>query len=534
MKIDFKEIWEKVKTFWKNLSQKAKRLILAGGGAALVLIIGLVIYLNVAGSQYRVIFPGMSNAEATQVYAALQEMDVQPQINNSGQILVPQSEWDNLVYQLNAQGYPKSTLSYDTFNNASGFTSTEFERKTALLFQQQDRTQQTLLRNEGIADATVTFSVPESSNYIWDQYNQQKSTANVTIRMKPGYELTPERVSAVKHLTATSIPNLAIEDVVVIDASTGVQAVSLEDAEAAGYYSVQRLDYEKQISKSIEDKVMRLLSARYGADGVTVVATVSLNYEKMASETKQYLPRSDDSESGVLNHYEESYNTNSVEAAGGVVGEENNTDNPPIYPNLDDVGEGNTSSYHREADYDVGYILTQIEKGEPVLERATVAVIVNDPQFDAEVESTLTSLISRAVNIDTNNIRVTNLNFDTSSQPAINPNPDENAGLSMRQWLLIGLGGLLLLIILIVVIVILVRRAKKRKAEEEAALQAEEDRQQQMELDQKLEEHKRQLQNEAMAAVKTEENAIADEIRHFAQENPEIAAALLRSMLREE
>ena len=73
--------------------------------------------------------------------------------------------------------------------------------------------QETLVRQEGIKAATVTFSVPESSSYIWDESNQQKSTGNVTVQMKPGYELTPERVSAIKHLASTSIPKLDPEDV---------------------------------------------------------------------------------------------------------------------------------------------------------------------------------------------------------------------------------------------------------------------------------------------------------------------------------
>ena len=73
-----------------------------------------------------------------------------------------------------------------------------------------------------------------------------------------------------------------------------------------------------------------------------------------------------------------------------------------------------------------------------------------------------------------------------------------------------------------------------KEKEEEAALLEEEERQRQMSIQQEIEEHKRQLQNEAMATAQTKENAITEEVRNFAKENPEIAAALLRSMMREE
>lgn len=42
------------------------------------------------------------------------------------------------------------------------------------------------------------------------------------------------------------------------------------------------------------------------------------------------------------------------------------------------------------------------------------------------------------------------------------------------------------------------------------------------------------LRDEAEANVNAKENAITNEIREFAKENPEITAALLRSLMREE
>lgn len=55
-----------------------------------------------------------------------------------------------------------------------------------------------------------------------------------------------------------------------------------------------------------------------------------------------------------------------------------------------------------------------------------------------------------------------------------------------------------------------------------------------MALQREIEEHKRQLQSEAMASSDEKENAITQEVRDFVKENPEITAALIRSMLREE
>ena len=186
MKLDFKSMIDKLREFWSGLAKKTKYLLLAAAGGVLALIVLVTVLLNISKGGYRVIFPGMSNEESTQVYATLQEMNVQPQINEKGQIIVPADQWDDLVFQLNSKGYPKTTLSYDTFSSLSGFTATEFEKRTGLIFEAQDRMQKTLLRQTGIEDAVVNFTVPETSNYIWDQTNQQTSTAGGSVRLRQG------------------------------------------------------------------------------------------------------------------------------------------------------------------------------------------------------------------------------------------------------------------------------------------------------------------------------------------------------------
>lgn len=532
---DLKNSVGKLKERWKSQPGKTKKLVAAIGGGILCTAVLMAVVVGNSTGKYKVLFPGMSDTESVEVYAALQDMGVDSRIDSGGQVLVPTNQWEQLVFELNGQGYPQTAPSYDTFTSLSGFTSTEFEKKAGLIFQAQDRMQETLVRQEGIKAATVTFSVPESSSYIWDESNQQKSTGNVTVQMKPGYELTPERVSAIKHLASTSIPKLDPEDVVVIDAATGVEMPGVDDAGSEGYYSVRRPEYERAISKQIEDNVKRLLSGKYGADGVTAVATVSLNYDKMVSETKQFQAQ-DGTNSGVISHFDESYTLNGEVAAEGIAGEENNTDTPPTYPTVDGTGDATATDYQKNIDYEVGYILTQIEKGEPIIDEASVAVVVNDPAFDTQVEETLVQLISKAVNISPDNISVSNLQYTTQEVSS----PLGTFDLSQRQLLLIGIGAVIL-ILLIVLIIVLSARSRKRKklaaealAAAEAQAAAEAERQKELDAQREIEEHKKMLRDEAEANVNAKENAITNEIREFAKENPEITAALLRSLMREE
>lgn len=164
MKFDVKGIVENAKATWQKLSAKSKKMVVVISSGILIVAVIVTALFQFSKMNYKALFPGMSDEESAQVYATLQEMGVQPKIDSNGQLSVPAEQWDELVFQLNGKGYPKTTLSYDTFSSVSGFTSTEFEKRTGLIFQAQDRMQQTLMRQEGIEDATVTFTVPESSS----------------------------------------------------------------------------------------------------------------------------------------------------------------------------------------------------------------------------------------------------------------------------------------------------------------------------------------------------------------------------------
>lgn len=528
-----KDWFERLKEKWAALSKRTRVMVLTAVFVVLSVALTVTIWLNISRLSYRVIFPGMTSGEATEVYATLQEMGVPVQISAGQQVSVPADQWDALVFELNSRGYPKTALSYDTFSSATGFTSTEFEKRVALVYQIQDRVQQTLMRQPDVIDAVVTFYVPETSNYMWDQNNQQKSTANISITMASGKELTAARVSAIKHLAATSVPKLSIDDVAVIDALTGVELYGLEQKESDADYRQRMMDLELLMAKNMEDKVRRLLTPRYGVDGVTVVATVQLDYDKLVTETKQYEALDGGDGGGVRSHYEEAGTRTGSDAAGGLVGEENNTD-VPQYPYYNTDGDGNMLSYSRLIDYDNSYILTQLERGQAV-KSASIAVIVNDSDFTNEKEDTLVELVAKSVNLAKENVVVTNLQVGTAEPVDVPATPGR---LTQRQILLLFIiAGVLLLIIIIIIILLSIRRKKKAEDDDAKALQAmqEEEERQRKENERAILEHKKKLQDEAKnKAANPAENAIVNEVRDFAEENPEIAAALIRSMMKEE
>lgn len=519
-----------IKEHFNKLSKKSKIILITVFSLVVIVSVGFTIFLNVQRSGYVVLFPNITAEESNEVYTSLQAMEVIPQVNAKGQVMVPREQYDSLILDLAGKGFPKSAPNYGIFTDNTGFTKTEFEKKQALLFQLQNRLQETLSRIEGVRSAIVTINVPNDSTYVWDKDKSEPSTASVLVEMEGGITMSPERVAAIKSLTSGAVPKLLAENVGVFDAKTGIEMQSAGDLSSSNM-DPQGLVFQREIELDIVNKVKQILTPKYGADGVFAVATVALDFDKMMTERKEMLTQEDGS--GMKTHDEEMYSINGEVPAAGLVGEENNTDIPQYNAGAD--GTGGMTNYQRSADYDFGYIKTQIEKGQAAIKTQSVSVLVNDPAFDTATHDVLVDLIAKGTSIDPMYISVSNL--DLGIEPdTTEPEVPQDPGISTRM-IIILIAAFVLLILLLILIFALIsahKKKKKRLLEEAEAQEAALREAELKSLQDEIDAHKKAIAHSAFAANNTKESAITEEIKEFAKENPEIAASLIRSWLKEE
>ena len=57
-------------------------------------------------------------------------------------------------------------------------------------------------------NTNVILNIPNDTRHVWDQAVIQESSASVTMTMKAGASLSPERVTAIKNLVAAGVPNM--------------------------------------------------------------------------------------------------------------------------------------------------------------------------------------------------------------------------------------------------------------------------------------------------------------------------------------
>lgn len=526
MKETLKKQWEHVKEAWGKIAPKTKKLILTLLTVAVVVSAGTALALNMSGNSMTELYPDMSKTETAQAFAALsQSTTVQARMNNGGRIEVPKKQLAEAQLVLAENGIPKTTNTYSTFLDNTSFTMTESEKQQLLVMQTQDSLTQTLLAIDGVDTCIVNLNLAAPSDRVWEQSNLE-STGSVLIGMKPGYKLSPDRVSGIKNLVAYSIPNASLNasNIRVIDAATGIdmeENASLLPGVAGDY---TRLEYERTIERQYEQKIISLLSPMYPDGGITAVVTARLNYDKVKQEDQEVIPGEDNE--GVKTHQDIDYTIGGNHVVGDLVGEENNTDVPGYQNSLDENGSELTD-YHSSIDWDVSRRVIQTEKGTATIEYISAAVLVQDGNFTPEQTERITGLVSKATGIPAERLSVEYFGEGGGiSEPAAAPGK-----LNWKTILIIGGIALGVLLLLIIIIIIVAKSGSKKRKQAEVEQKQAEDLLRNAQ--QEVEDRKRALA-EAAQASNAKENGIADDIRKFAKDNPEITANLIRSMLKEE
>ena len=515
MKEKFNSVKEKLKSVLGGLGKADKLVIISALIVIIVGSVGLTVFLNKkSSSDWIVLFPDMSQEESTEVYLELQNRGVDTKINSDGEIEVKRGEWDSLVFEMAELGYPQSAPSYGTFFDNLGMTMTEFEKKQTLRFELQDRLQTTLKRIDGVVGAIVTINVPEKDGYAWTE-SSDKASASVTLTLSNSAGFTPANVS-------------------VIDSTSGRELQSQEEADAVASNTVDmetKMEYTNTFKSMYEANAKEILQNIY-PEGVDAVAAVELDYDKIVEERRELL--TDENGESVKSKEHVSYDTeNTPVDEGGVTGEENNSDIPNYQNNAEDeLNSDNTPHYDRETEWiDPGYVLTQTEKEQGVVKSATISVVVTteNAYLSRDERNAVIQLVKNATNINEENISVYSRESGKLPVAAGDESITSKLGLDTKKLIiLLGLCGFVFLAVALIVIFMIIRSMKKKmkrqQEENDATIQG---------LQNTINENNRKTLEEAAEEHNKAEKAAEIEVKEFAKNNPEIAAALIRSMLKE-
>ncbi|WP_124066896.1 flagellar basal-body MS-ring/collar protein FliF [Clostridium sp. E02] len=518
----------KIKDFLSNINDRTKKLVIAGVIGVLVITGAVIAALSMRQKPYEVMFTGVGSEEAKQIIGKLQEDEIDYQYKD-GDIMVPTEKMDTTKAMLVSAGYPKSGFTYDVFKNNVSLMTTDSDRKTFKLYDLETRIGSTIQIFEGVKEAYVTIALGETSKYALSEDNAKEASAQAVVVMEDGGSPTKEQAKSIQLLISRSIPGMVIDNVSVFDGNGLEVSIDSEDED------INSGKAGEEISKLIEDqisaKVMNVLGPVYGNGNVRVSVKGTVNMEKLIRESIVYnTPEKIDEKDKTGLTSEESINkeySGDGKTASGVAGSEANADIPQY-----NAGEGGTNSVYGSSSLTRKYLLNQIKEQGQInpgsLENLTISVVVNGTGFGTISIDDIRDLAGNAAGIvqadRPEKITVVAAPFYTIDVPKEPETPAETAvkGILINQWILIGAMAGVLLLILIIILVIRNRRRKRALLDE-----MEESQEDVPTLD--------PLDKNSLSEILSPEEdrgaELRNNVRDFAEQNPEISAQLLKTWL---
>ena len=117
----------------------------------------------------------------------------------------------------------------------------------------------------------------------------QKATASVLIKLQPGRSMDPRQVSAVVHLVSSSVPNLDISNVNVVDQNGNLLSDPSKKGDAE-MLDPSRLKYIEEMQKGIVARVEAIIAPIVGEKNVHAEANAEIDFSRSEQADEIFKP----------------------------------------------------------------------------------------------------------------------------------------------------------------------------------------------------------------------------------------------------
>ncbi|MFA7415926.1 MAG: flagellar basal-body MS-ring/collar protein FliF [Rhizobium sp.] len=271
---------------FKNLASLGQTRLLAMAGVGVVsiaLVLAAAIFVNKPA--YETLYTGLESADLNQVSIALAESGIDFEVGSDGKsVKVPAGMTGKARLLLAERGLPNSAnAGYELFDNVGSLGLTSFMQEVTRVRALEGEVARTIQQISGIAAARVHIVMPDVGNF---RRGEQKPTASVMIRA--GSEAGRKAAASIRHLVASSVPGLDVEDVTILD-STGQLLASGDEL---GAPATRSLGVVQSFQQEIESNIDKALAPFLGMDNFRSSVTAELNTDAQQIQETIYDPES--------------------------------------------------------------------------------------------------------------------------------------------------------------------------------------------------------------------------------------------------
>lgn len=404
------------RNFLGNMSSQQKMGLILAFSTIIALVAGGWMWNQ--APDYKVLFSNVSDRDGGAIIASLQKMNVPYKFaDGGGAILVPANAVHDARLKLASEGLPKGGLvGFELMENQK-FGTSQFLEQVNFQRALEGELARSIQAVAAVSSARVHLAMAKQSVFMREQ---QKPSASVMVNLYPGRSLDPQQVNAIVHLLSSSVPNLPLKNVTVVDQHGSLLSKTDESNPGTGL-DPNQLKYLQALEQSYVKRIEAILTPIVGLENVRAQVAADVDFAHSERMDEIYKPNQDPVNSTVRSQ-QTSESTTSGHGEGGVPGALSNQPPPPATapiataqaapPNQPGGLPGSTSgaadatqtvkpaptNMRKDAttNYEIDKTIQHVRKPVGGIKRLSVAVVVNHRRVTDEKGVVSTQPLSEA------------------------------------------------------------------------------------------------------------------------------------------
>ncbi len=340
--------------------------------------------------EYRVLYSNVSDRDGGAIVAALQQINVPYKFaEGGGAILVPAAFVYEARLRLASQGLPKGSLvGFELMENPK-FGTSQFLEQVNYQRGLEGELARSIQSIGAVSGARVHLALTKPSVFYREQ---QQPSASVIVNLYPGRNLDAEQVNAIAHLVSSSVPNLPLKNISIIDQNGNL--LSAERAPGDHGLDATQIKYVQNLEQTYAKRIEAILAPLVGDTNVHAQVTADIDFSQTEKAEETYKPNQNPADAVIRSQQTTESNSGSASGAqgGGVPGALSNQPPAPATApiNAPAAGSGGASASpstsgasggntHKDStiNYEIDKTIRHTQQPFGGIKRLSAAVVVN-------------------------------------------------------------------------------------------------------------------------------------------------------------
>jgi len=266
-----------------NLVRQAGLMI----GIAASVAIGFAVVLWTQNEDYRPLYGSLDRLDSKEVVEILEQFDIQFKVDTkTGALLVAADDIHTARLKLAEVGIPgDSSKGFEMLDEEQPLGTSQFMETARYRRGLEGELARTITSINSVRSSRVHLAIPKRSVFIRDA---REPRASVFVELFPGRGIKPRQVNAIANLVASSIPELHLKNVTVVDQKGNLLSTGEEDPTLIK--ASQELEYTRKIEEKIIKRIHGLLEPIIGTGRFRAEVAADIDFNEVEQAEEMFNP----------------------------------------------------------------------------------------------------------------------------------------------------------------------------------------------------------------------------------------------------